>query len=152
MRQSKFRIAAIFLCNALTICWVKDVTAQDKVSTDQSEPAVKSPTLAQAEITANTLVPAAGLEQDVAILRFTFEQLHPGLYRYNSKPRMNSLFDQLNADFAHDQTLGQGFLRLSFYKTQIRSGHTDLNPFNQSKSVTAALLTVDTHVRIFRWL
>lgn len=94
---------------------------------------------AQQPLSRTTILPASGLQEDVKILRSAFEQLHPGLYRYNSRLQMDAAFDRLEMDFAKDQTLEAAFLRLSAFTAGIRCGHTYPSFFNQSDAVTAAL-------------
>ena len=95
----------------------------------------------------------SGLQEDVAVLRATFEQLHPGLYRYNTKAEMDAAFDRLRNDFAQDRTLEQTFVRLSAFTAGIRCGHTFPNPSNQSQDVTAALLERRATLPfLYRWI
>ena len=54
---------------------------------------------AQQPLSRTTVLPASGLQEDVQILRSAFEQLHPGLYRYNSRQQMDAAFDRLAMDF-----------------------------------------------------
>lgn len=111
------------------------------------------PARAQGTISATTVIPAAGLQEDVAILRSTFEQLHPGLYRYSTRARMDRSFAALQHDLGHDLTLEQVFLRLALFTAQLRCGHTFPNPYNQSKEVTAALLDRGGKLPfLYRWI
>ncbi len=95
--------------------------------------------ISQTPASASTMVPARALEEDVVILRSAFEQLHPGLYRYNTKAETDRAFEDLERDFSKDRTLEQVFLRLAEFTAKIRCGHTFPNPYNQSKAVTTAL-------------
>jgi hypothetical protein len=108
---------------------------------------------AQGAISPTTSIPASALQEDVAIFRATFEQLHPGLYRYNTKEQMDAAFDRLRDDFSHDQTLEQTFVRLSRFTAQIRCGHTLPSPYNQSKEITAALFDRTGKLPfLYRWI
>ncbi len=90
-------------------------------------------------IAASSVLPAAGLQADVAILRRTYETLHPGLYRYASKAEMDARFDALARDVGSDRTLADAYLRISRFTASIRCGHTYANFFNQSRAIRTAL-------------
>ena len=101
---------------------------------------ISSPALSQTPaLSRTTPISSADLLADAAILRSAFEQLHPGLYRYNTRAQMDDRFFALNTLFAHDLTLEQTYLALSTFTAGIRCGHTYANFFNQPKSVVAAL-------------
>ncbi|HVO59144.1 MAG TPA: S41 family peptidase [Dongiaceae bacterium] len=115
-------------------------------ATSQDLPA--SPPLAR-----NRLIPSADLLADLAILRQAYEEMHPGLYRYNSRAEMDARFDRLRAEFSRDRTLADAYLALSVFAAQIRCGHTYPNFFNQKKAVAAALFKGQDRVPFyFRWL
>lgn len=59
----------------------------------------------RAQVANTPLLKENGLQADAAILRSAYEQLHPGLYRYNSKAEMDDEFAALNLQLNHDQTL-----------------------------------------------
>ena len=61
--------------------------------------------------------------------------MHPGLYRYNSKAQMDAAFAKLNRQLDHDETVQEAFLAFSEFAAKVRCGHTQANPFNQSKDV-----------------
>lgn len=107
---------------------------------------------AQQVLSRTTVLPAGGLQEDVKILRAAFEQLHPGLYRYNTRQQMDAAFDHLAGDFTKDQTLEAAFLRLSAFTAQVRCGHTYPSFFNQSDAVTTALFQSPKRLPFFfRW-
>lgn len=54
-----------------------------------------SVTQAQTPATATTILTATALQKDIVLLRQAYESLHPGLYRYSSKPEMDAKFDEL---------------------------------------------------------
>jgi hypothetical protein len=99
------------------------------------------------------IIKSADLQSDVAVLREAYEELHPGLYRYNSKAKMDRAFADLNHQLAHDQTLQDAFLAFSEFAAKVRCGHTQANPFNQSKQTIQALFKSPTRVPFyFEWL
>jgi hypothetical protein len=100
-----------------------------------------------------SLIAAADLKADLAVLRTAFEAVHPGLYRYNTREQMFERFAALETAFEHDQTRQQAFLTLSLFAATIKCGHTFLNPSNQSKAVADELLKQQDKVPFyFRWI
>jgi len=96
---------------------------------------------------------ASDLQADVAILHSAYEQLHPGLYRYNTKPEMDRNFAELARQLNHDQSLQDAFLAFSEFAAKVRCGHTQANPFNQSKLVVETLFKTPTRLPFyFEWL
>lgn len=75
-----------------------------------ANPAMTAPT---AE--ASTLIPARDLQADFVILKRAYEELHPGLYRYNSKGQMEADLKALAAELNHDLTLQQAYLAFSIF-------------------------------------
>lgn len=107
----------------------------------------------QGPVAAHTVIAGEGLQKDVAVLRSAFEQLHPGLYRYKTKPEMNHEFAELQKDLGKDQPLEQVYLRLAEFTATIECGHTFANPYNQSKAVAAALFEGRGRLPFFyRWI
>jgi C-terminal processing protease CtpA/Prc len=106
---------------------------------------------------AQTVTPAVlksgDLEADAAILRSAYEQLHPGLYRYSTKSEMDADFDALKIELGHDQTLQEAFVAFSQFAAKVRCGHTQANPFNQSKALVDTLFKSQTRLPFyFDWL
>lgn len=99
------------------------------------------------------LIPAQQLQADLAILRRAYEELHPGLYRYNSKDQMEASFKALEAELSHDLTLRQAYLALSVFLAKIKCGHTYANFYNQPEPVVEALFKGQDKVPFyFRWI
>ena len=106
-----------------------------------------------AQVTAATLLKSDDLRADAAILRSAYEQLHPGLYRYNTKVEMDAGFTALSDKLSHDQSLQDAFLAFSEFASRIRCGHTQANPFNQSKSLAEMLFQGRTRLPFyFDWM
>lgn len=99
------------------------------------------------------LIPAQQLQADLAILRRAYEELHPGLYRYNSKEQMDARFKALEAELSRDLTLQQAYLTLSVFLAKVKCGHTYANFFNQPDPVVEALFKGQDKVPFyFRWI
>ena len=100
----------------------------------------------------NTLLKAADLEADAAILRRAYEQLHPGLYRYNTKSQMDQHFEGLQTRLNHDQSLKDAYLAFSLFAAEVKCGHTYANFFNQDEAVASQLFQSPTRVPFyFTW-
>jgi hypothetical protein len=118
--------------------------------------AVPAPTAGRAADTpptAGMLLPAAGLQADVRVLRRAFESLHPGLLRYRSADETALAFEVLEAEFARDRTLADAYLALARFTAGVRCGHTWPSFFNQRDAVRAALFDRPTRLPFwFDWL
>lgn len=99
------------------------------------------------------LLKAMDLKADVSVLKNAYETLHPGLYRYNSKAEIDGAFEELDHRFDHDQGVAEAFLAFSQFAAKVRCGHTQANPFNQSKALVQTLFTSSSRVPFyFVWL
>lgn len=93
------------------------------------------------------------LAKDVALLRRSYEALHPGLYRYNTRAEMDGHFDRLAAAWSIGQTRGEAYLLLSRFLARVRCGHTYANFFNQDKQVSNELFAGRDKLPFhFRWI
>lgn len=96
---------------------------------------------------------ASELLADAAILRRTYEALHPGLYRYNTLAQMNARFDALDRSLARDQSLQEAFVAFTAFTAGVRCGHSYPNFFNQPSEVATSLLASQPCLPFyFRWL
>jgi hypothetical protein len=110
-----------------------------------------APATAQA-IRPERMLRAADLQADVAILKRTYEALHPGLYRYNTPDEMDAAFRALARAFEQDRTLAEAYVAFSVFAATVKCGHTYPNFFNQPKSVAKALFEAPRVPFYFRWL
>lgn len=85
-----------------------------------------------------TLSPAE-MKEDFAIFKRALSQLHPGLYRYNSPPEIESGFAALEAKLKTALPEGEFFKLLAQFASRLACGHTYLNPLNQTRAVRARL-------------
>jgi len=58
---------------------------------------------------AESILRAADLQADVALLRRAYETLHPGLLRYNTPAQIGAAFSALELEFKQDRTLAQTY-------------------------------------------
>jgi hypothetical protein len=95
----------------------------------------------------------AGLAEDFKVLKSAYEQLHPGLYRYNTPKQMEAKFEVLRKRFAKAKDLKEAYVDLSLFTASVRCGHTYPNFFNQNKDVIEKLFKGQNRVPFhFRWL
>lgn len=99
------------------------------------------------------LVSARDLQGDFAVLKRAYEELHPGLYRYNTRAQMDANFKLLEAELNHDQTLQQAYIAFSIFLAKVKCGHTYPNFYNQPEAVANALFKGQDKVPFyFRWI
>jgi peptidase S41-like protein len=130
-------------CLIFALMWISLTGAAAKAQTS----AAPLPT------TRDEVISSTGLLADLAILRQAYEEMHPGLYRYNSKAEMDAHFERLRVQFSRDRNLKETYLALSVFAAKVQCGHTYPNFFNQKKSVAAALFKGQDRVPFyFRWI
>lgn len=106
-----------------------------------------------AQLSAESMIASADLKADLKILRRAYEELHPGLYRYNTKAQMDANFSALEAEFIRDRSLRDAYLAFSVFTAKIKCGHSYPNFFNQPKDISAALFKGKDKLPFqFRWL
>lgn len=97
--------------------------------------------------------PVADVADDALILQHVYEQLHPGLYRYNSPDATRANFEKLHQDLGAASSLAEAYLALSRFTATVRCGHTYANFYNQSESVQKALFQQPNRVPFyFVWI
>lgn len=107
---------------------------------------------APVQLRADTILQSGDLLTDVAILRRAYEQLHPGLHRYNTPAQMDAHFAALEREFSRDRTLADAYLALSTFAAKVKCGHTYANFFNQPRAVAEALFRGPRVPFYFRWI
>lgn len=97
-------------------------------------------------------VAAAPALDDLTVVRRALA-LHPGLHRYLSPRAFERRMALFEREWAASSDLAHRFLALSRLTAAVRCGHTQCNPYNQSKAVVAALFERPTRLPFaFRWL
>lgn len=90
---------------------------------------------------------------DVAILRQTWEAMHPGLYRYSTPAEVTARLDGLAEVWRAPGSFRDRFLALTRVTASIRCGHTYPSPYNGSDAMVAALYPDRSLVPFrFRWI
>lgn len=79
--------------------------------------------------------------------------LHPGLYRYQSPREWDRRFAAFAKEWQARPAQTDRFLALSRLTAAVRCGHTQCNPYNQSKAAVASLFERTTRLPFtFRWI
>lgn len=90
---------------------------------------------------------------DVAILRQTWEAMHPGLYRYSTPAEITDRLDGLAQAWRAPGSFRDRFLALTRVTASVRCGHTYPSPYNNSDAMVAALYPDRSLVPFrFRWI
>jgi hypothetical protein len=82
------------------------------------------------QVAAQNSYTASQLRDDFGIFRQALQEAHPGLYRYNSKAQIDSLFRITENHIDHSMTQQEFYWLLLPVVAQIRCGHTKLHPDN----------------------
>ena len=82
-----------------------------------------------------TVIKANQLQEDFAIFKKAYTELHPGLYRYVDSRTMEQNFDDLGKELQKDMPLDKAYLAFSRFLAKIKCGHTYCNFWNQSERV-----------------
>lgn len=90
---------------------------------------------------------------DIAILRQTWEAMHPGLYRYNTPAQIADLFAGLQASWAAPGSFQDRLLALTRVTAAVRCGHTFPSPYNSTDAVVQQMYPARALVPFrFRWI
>ena len=103
--------------------------------------------------TPGKVLSSADLLADVDILERAYKELHPGLYRYNTKEQIDANFAVLRSEFSRDRSLGDSYLAFSVFTAKLKCGHSYPNFLNQTKETKTALFFGQDKLPFhFRWL
>lgn len=80
-------------------------------------------------------LPTSALQEDYRILERVLEEVHPGLYRYNSEEQMKQNFQVLKNHWAADTNEKIALKQLAQFLEKIKCGHTCINPYNVEDSL-----------------
>lgn len=93
------------------------------------------------------------LVDDARVLRQALEELHPGLFRYQTTAQWDASCSALEASLERDPTLPGAFLAISQFVNTLRCGHAHCNFLNQPTRIAEALLRPAPRVPFhFRWI
>lgn len=80
-------------------------------------------------------VSATQLQEDYKILKQALEELHPALYKYDSKAQREKDFEALQASLSTDQSPMEAYKNITEFTAKIKCGHTYTNFWNQKKII-----------------
>lgn len=80
-----------------------------------------------------TILKAEDLQKDLAIARKSYEQMHPGLYKYQSKKVIGKAFEECKIALSHDQPLAEAYLNFHKLTSKFHCGHAYPNFYNQEE-------------------
>ncbi len=74
---------------------------------------------------------AEKLTEDFSIFKKALLEIHPGLYRYNTKNQIDSIFNHFQNEFSKPLTYQEAFLNFTKITSAIKCGHTFPSFYNQ---------------------
>lgn len=85
-------------------------------------------------------ISAEKLTEDFNIFRKAISEIHPGLFRYNTKIQMDSIFNHFQVVFAKPLTYQEAFLNFTQLTSAIKCGHTFPSFYNQTGFIKEVVL------------
>ncbi len=82
-----------------------------------------------------TILKSTDLLADFEIARKSYEQMHPGIYKYDSKETIDKAFEKAQLAFNHDQTLSEAYFNFHKLTSVFKCGHAYPNFFNQEEAL-----------------
>jgi len=90
------------------------------------------------------------MRKELALLKDALTTLHPGIYRYETREQVDSLFSACSAAAGKPMPENRYFILLSKLLTYIHCGHTYVNPWNQPSRISSALFSKSYLPFLFR--
>ncbi len=101
------------------------------------------------ETRSEKILSAAQLKEDFDIFKQTLLQIHPGIYRYQTKESFENLLNESEAKLKNPLAEGEFFKLISQTANQIYCGHTFVNPYNQDENLQARLFGGKTYLPFY---
>ncbi|REJ75448.1 MAG: hypothetical protein DWQ47_08210 [Acidobacteria bacterium] len=86
------------------------------------------------------------MKEDLALMERALTELHPGLYRYNTKEEFARKIADFEAKLNEPLREDRFFLLTAQLLSGIKCGHTYLNPYNQKKEIFERLIGRQTYI------
>jgi C-terminal processing protease CtpA/Prc len=86
-------------------------------------------------ILAQTTLKSVDLLADFEIARKSYEQMHPGLYKYQGKEVIDKAFETAKTAFSKDQSLAEAYFNFHKLTSSFKCGHAYPNFFNQENAI-----------------
>jgi hypothetical protein len=90
------------------------------------------------------------MHADLAILQSAWQNLHPGLYRYNTPDQIEGLFREARQKTSSPLSQRTFYILLSQLNIKLRCGHTFVSPFNQKQVIEESLFSKAFFPLLFR--
>jgi hypothetical protein len=95
---------------------------------------------AQTGYTQTILQPDA-MNYDVSVLKSTWENIHGGLYRYNTKQQIETYFKELNKKISKPMSLRNFYILIAQLNIKLNCGHSFVSHYNQRKAIREELFS-----------
>jgi C-terminal processing protease CtpA/Prc len=82
-----------------------------------------------------TVIKSSLLLEDFEILKRSYESLHPGLYKYQSKEAIDKAFEKCRVSFSKDLTLQETYKAILELTATFQCGHAYPNFWNQDSAI-----------------
>lgn len=95
----------------------------------------------------------AGLRKDFEILKSAYTQIHPGLYRYNTRAEMEARFAALSLALEGAKNRREAYRSISELTGAVKCGHSYPNFFNQPEEIVQEVFKGKNRLPFyFRWI
>ncbi len=81
------------------------------------------------------------MKNDLALVKATWENIHPGLYRYNTKTQIENYFKALDAQINQPMEQRNFFVLLSQLNEKLKCGHSFVSFYNNKRILKANLFS-----------
>jgi hypothetical protein len=89
----------------------------------------------QNSIVQGNILAAEDLQEDALLLKKVMLDVHPGIYRYNTKEEFEAHFQTFFTKLNRDMTEAEFMKHLAQFTENVRCGHTYLNPWNMREEI-----------------
>ena len=86
-------------------------------------------------ISAQTVLKPADMKYDLSVTKATWESIHPGLYRYNTKQQIDNYFKEADARTNQSLPLRNFFVLLSQLNQKLHCGHSFVSYYNNKSAI-----------------
>ena len=80
-----------------------------------------------------TILQPAGMKYDMAVLKATWQNIHPALYRFNTQQEIEKFFSKLDLQINKPITLRRFYILISQLNIKLHCGHSYVNYYNNKK-------------------
>lgn len=95
-----------------------------------------------------TLTPEQ-MKLDLAVLKKVLVAIHPGIYRYNTPDKIDTLFADAERSIIAPKTEREFFIKVAQIVSLLKCGHTYPNPYNQNEKLRQRLFDQRTYLPFY---